>query len=815
MSDCPSDRTIERLGAGGLGEATFAGLEEHVEACPRCQQALQAAVGDDLRGSGQRALPDGDELPPIPGFHVERELGRGSNGAVFLGKDARTGRSVALKIVPTVERPGVDPRRLTEEAVISKLRHPNILQLYYVIEVGARTVLVLEFIPGGSLKDRLSAPLPPNEAAQVLLTIAGAIAHVHRQGLLHLDIKPSNVLVDAEPGCPLAAAHLKVSDFGISLPLADSVAGPAGPRAIRGTPSYMAPEQAGAIDAPVGPATDVYAVGALLYHMLTGRTAFPAASISEALTQIGTVEPVPPGRLQPGIPKDLEAICLRCLEKQPGRRYASADSLADDLRRFLDGRRISIRPASLEQLGRWCRRRPAIAGLAFTLLCTTIASIGALAYLLHDARTERALAIAAREKAEQNEAIASRTLEELDVWVQRILAQPRLLEGEYLPSLVDDVQLLTEQLHTDQESVLRMTATVSLLERHLARNLQFARDRNGLPEAAVLLTRSRRHLADCLSRKADAPVLQEQYMLTLLDCAGVANSLEDYDQLAAYVAEVASLAPKIAPGSLRIRALCQVSRLRRRTAFAFRINSDPDAARNLMLTNLKMLRDLSREDSEAADLRLQTALTLSWLGRTEEAIPTLRALRALPPSDWLSVQDAEHQVHDWLANLVAERILWTRSAGPERPDVESEGRLLIDLIRSRAAAIGAGAPDLAAVGTATWSLIQYGCGAERRQNRVESEFSSAERFLAFVRQLAVADPGRANSYLLLAQAHHQLAKNAWHFDDDRAALAAMHEAIGAARRAEELAPDKTEPRWLVADLERRVAKSEAAMQGSD
>jgi len=180
MSDCPSDRTIERLGAGGLGDATFAGLEEHVEACPRCQQALQAAVGDDLHAGGA-SLPRPGELPNVRGFVVERELGRGGFGVVYLARDTTLNRQVALKFLAG-DRGALSggSRRLAEAQTLSGLRHPNIVPLYSVVEEQGWTILVLEYVPGGTLKQRLSGPLEPQMAALVMERIARTIGCMMR-----------------------------------------------------------------------------------------------------------------------------------------------------------------------------------------------------------------------------------------------------------------------------------------------------------------------------------------------------------------------------------------------------------------------------------------------------------------------------------------------------------------------------------------------------------------------------------------------------------------------------------------------------------
>jgi serine/threonine-protein kinase len=254
-------------------------------------------------------------------------------------------------------------RLRTEAEVLARLQHPNIVQVHEVGEHGGYPYFAMEYVDGASLSQRLVlGPLPAREAAPLVETLARAVQAAHEQGFVHRDLKPANVLLAAD-GTP------KVGDFGLAKSLGEGL-GLSGPGyqtasgAILGTPDYMAPEQARGELRQVGPAADVYALGAILYECLTGRPPFRAATVLETLELVRSQEPVPPGRLQPGLPRDLQTIALKCLEKDPGRRYASTRDLADDLRRFREGAPIRARPVpTWERVGKWARRRPAAAGL--------------------------------------------------------------------------------------------------------------------------------------------------------------------------------------------------------------------------------------------------------------------------------------------------------------------------------------------------------------------------------------------------------------------------------------------------------------------
>jgi serine/threonine protein kinase len=245
---------------------------------------------------------------------------------------------------------------MREARAVSSLRHPGVVPLYDYGEANGWFFLVVEYIPGGSLAARLTEPLPPRIAAALVESIARAVAYLHHQGLLHLDLKPSNILLDGEPGASWDRAIPRVTDFGLAH-FYDPDASATSMAGLRGPASFMAPEQVEAVRDRLGPATDVYSLGAVLYYVITGRPPFAPSSAFETLEQIRHQEPVPPRRRYSAIPRDLEAICLKCLEKDPARRYSSAVALADDLRRFQSGEPVLARPISWAgRLWRWCLR---------------------------------------------------------------------------------------------------------------------------------------------------------------------------------------------------------------------------------------------------------------------------------------------------------------------------------------------------------------------------------------------------------------------------------------------------------------------------
>lgn len=329
--------------------------------------------GQTLGDGGSRDHPNRDHWPVVPGFQIVDVLGRGGMGIVYKAVQLSLKRLVALKMIRdgACARRELKDRFRAEAEAVARFQHPNIVQVYEVGECSGSDYLVLEYVSGGSLKKRIEgAPWEPRKAALLCEELARAIHYAHQRGIIHRDLKPDNVLIDGD-------GVVKVTDFGLAKLVEEDEAGLTLTGAIIGTPSYMAPEQTrGAYDHgkafAISPATDVHAIGAMLYELMTGRPPFKGATPLSTLELVAKSEPVPPGMLERHTPKDLETICLRCLEKDPSRRYPSAQELADDLRRWLDGRPIVARPASiLEKAWKWARRRPTIA-----------ASIGALSSLI-------------------------------------------------------------------------------------------------------------------------------------------------------------------------------------------------------------------------------------------------------------------------------------------------------------------------------------------------------------------------------------------------------------------------------------------------
>jgi WD40 repeat protein/serine/threonine protein kinase len=382
-----------------------ADLEELYQVHQFARAEEGATLGRATRAGDTHAGPDAglDGAQDIDrccgNYELLEEIGRGGMGVVYQARQSGLDRIVALKmILAGPHASAADLVRFRQEAAaVARLQHPNVVQVFEAGEDGGRPYFAMEYVDGPSLEKQLAGkPLPSREAAELVATLAEAMHHAHQAGIVHRDLKPANILLQEERSpsrkdakkdqeeieqdpmagsswrssfAPLrlgeSASFLpKITDFGLAKQL-QSGSGPTQTGAVVGTPGYMAPEQAAGQTRTVGPAADVYALGAILYECLTGRPPFQGATVLDTLDQVRSEEPVSPRRLQPKVPRDLETICLKCLSKEPQRRYASALALAADLRHHLAGEPIRARPTpSWERALKWARRHPAVAALA-------------------------------------------------------------------------------------------------------------------------------------------------------------------------------------------------------------------------------------------------------------------------------------------------------------------------------------------------------------------------------------------------------------------------------------------------------------------
>ncbi len=353
--------------------------------------ALQARLDARFPSANMQLADDSQtptrfvNLPQIIGYEVECVLGHGGMGVVYKARDLDLNRVVAIKMLRSGAYAG--PHELTrflgEAKSVAGLQHAHIVQVHDVGNVEGRPYFTMEFLEGGNLAQKITGqPQPGRQASEVVAALAEAMHVAHRRGIIHRDLKPSNILLSAD-GTP------KISDFGLARRFdTDLHLTLSGARI--GTLGYMAPEQALGKPGSVGPAADIYSLGAVLYEMITGRPPFRAETPLETERQLLSEEPVPPRRLNASVARDLETICLKCLRRNQRNRYESAEALAADLRRFRRGEPITARPVSFpERSGRWVRRHPTlVAALSFGLLAM-LAALGGASWLIAEHEANR------------------------------------------------------------------------------------------------------------------------------------------------------------------------------------------------------------------------------------------------------------------------------------------------------------------------------------------------------------------------------------------------------------------------------------------
>jgi WD40 repeat protein/serine/threonine protein kinase len=449
----------------------------------------------------------GSALPELPGYEILSELGRGGMGVVYKARQIRVNRIVALKVVLAGAHSdaGRLARFLGEANAVAQLQHDNIIHLYEAGEHNSLPFFSMEFVSGGSLAQR-EKPLSPAEAAALVEQIAHGVQCAHENGIVHRDLKPANILLQKDQDSRLkdgadtldadAASHIpplssmipKITDFGVAKQTSKD-SDLTGTGDIVGTPAYMAPEQARSDHDRVGPATDIYSLGAILYECLTGRPPFQGVAGVDTLYLVVTREPLPPSQLQPSIPRDLDTICLKCLQKVPQKRYATAAALADDLRRFRRGEPITARPVSrLERTWRWCKRNPLVAALLTavaaslifgTMTATTLAFV---AYFhAEEADAQKQLADQHAEEARLNAITAQdqtrkAQTEKQNAETARLVAEKEKQEAENARLAARDAQHLAEKQRVRAEWLLYASKIGWARRELLAGNYFVARD---------------------------------------------------------------------------------------------------------------------------------------------------------------------------------------------------------------------------------------------------------------------------------------------------------------------------------------------------
>ena len=770
MLDCPSDLILARLGHDTLDVVQRTAIEEHVQRCEKCVGVLEKLVSHGTATAPESAsLPAEENLPNIPGFAIEGEIGRGGMGVVYRACEPKLARTVALKIVRSGPMTGSRERKrwLSEARCGTRVCHPNVVQLHDADEADGWLYLVLEFVPGGSLRERLGGPLPARAAAELMMPVAAAMTAVHAAGLLHLDLKPSNILLDSSVDAAWKDACPKVADFGLARPLADPGASSTSMAGPWGTPSYMAPEQIAGDRAVLGPATDVYALGAILYELLAGHPPFQGASTLDTLDQVRGQQPVPPRRLNPKIPRDLETITLKCLEKIPSRRYASAEAMADDLRRWLDGKPIAARPVStFEKSWSWCRRHPAIAALVTTLLTTF--SVGFVTMVLLWTHAE-----AERNRAEQERTFADRERNRAETGYGSACAALALILDQGTTGL-RSTGLATEQFiaraQTERKRILDLAELrssdleVSKLA-YLDVVLRQEFDSHGkTDEARLLNAESLLYWEKILRRDPFDQFAQHRRFESAASLARLMEGQGNAEDALRHWQRASQLGEFIVP-AMSVAELGALAECRRSIAGHVDRLGDHERARTILEGMLRILGNVPAKNA-TPEFYAHVAKTQFELGRIIQRF-SLREIDHLTAEDW--------------ADRVARFLSSIFTTDSMRPLKESEAGywFIFQSLDARAA-------------------------AERRTGKLDDARRTVDRIHALAKLLVVRYPDQAAAHLSLTEEFSQRAKNAWQSGDRVAIERNLRQALDESRHALRLDPQNAWAESLVIEFQRRL-----------
>jgi eukaryotic-like serine/threonine-protein kinase len=817
MPPCPSDHTLRQLALDSLAPDAFAEMDAHVGGCDGCKQRLGRLVREcpSTQSEAPICLPEKARPPTIPGFEIERELGRGAMGVVYLARDQKLGRRVALKVMPGAQSAdGMARKRWRMEAqAFSRVRHVNVVSLYEIGESESWLFLVLEYIPGGTLKNRLSGPMPQGVAASLVAQIAAAVQRIHSADLLHLDLKPSNILVDSEEGAPLDRVTPKVADFGIARIMQRDEAGSAqtgttliGPWG--GTPQYMAPEQISGTRDQLGPGADIHALGAILCELLTGRPPFQGASDLETLDLVRNTDAVSPRQFNPRLSRDLETITLKCLRKEPRRRYESPQALADDLARYLENRPIRARPVSRpERAWRWCRHRPALATLILALVVTVLISLGAFHTLYTQALAQRDRAEAALDREVKTRQIASTVIGTLHQMVDVSLTG-RPLQG---PDLLTNAKLLTEQIAKawtvpgfDQNCLPRYSMVSERVALILAGSGRLAEARLVMKDRLEFLRYCRDH----------DPGNEDQIAQAAEACL-VASSIESGDtrssEALGFLDQAASFIRSA--GRDDPRRLFNASRLAgdyRRLQDRLTMEGHPEQANRARDGRISLFNLIDGEDHRGRpDLMLLKACLLADSGDWRQACGLVELLFGRPCSFegepvWVRAA-IKGLLPEWFARQIRH---WDEAGNIDKTlplSVSHEIDRMLVLITNSVELpefeeyMSALLPD-----TLNGELSKL-AASHRKAGWLDQADRTAALYTAFSQALVRRFPGRASWHLCLAEAYMQQSKNAWKRENMPAIKRGLEQSIDVLNGAIRLDPNDARISRNLLEHTRRLA----------
>lgn len=735
-------------------------------------------------------------------FELFELLGRGAFGEVYRARDRLLHRDVAVKIPHARDSINDSDRvRLAREgAATARLHHPNIVPVFDTGDADGVPYIVAKHCTGPSLAEWLqteSGLVPARWAAELIEAVARGTQHAHENGVLHRDIKPTNILLDRVDNAIIP----RLSDFGLAKVVEDlglGVRGSTQDGALLGTVDYMAPEQAARKSSDVDGRTDVYALGVVLYELLTGRVPFKADTLRDTLSQIESAEPLPPSRLRRGLSRDLEVICLKCLEKAPDRRYRSAISLGADLRNWLEGRPIVARRASsIRRVASWCGRNRVVAMLAATLIVGTVGAIAALSVLL--VRSD-----SARVRALRSEQVAARSLNELSSLLDDARAYTELVNGERFAAFIQVLRGRIRALRRDGDVDISILVSFARIEHRIGKSILNLRKYPD--EAYGLLQESAELLTECSQKSPRDQEILRHLHLCLIDAAESAVLAGRTSDAVRRLTSASHCARGFESKDARIAAIWVIVRQSLHYAAKSEWAGESDQARHIFEATAEMVESIKTADRSDARITLAKALSLSSLGRDSEAsIFERTSVSRLSPSHRTRI--CNEYLADWVRLRLHRLIKPTLQQVAVSPDVnaETKGMTLVDQIFSRAAFLELPNSEL------QWLCEMVSdqlCDLASRKRAINetSEAESVQRaHFEFAQELERRFPGEGFCLGIMSQAYQQSAKNAFARSNESAAVTDLAKARDAAAAGLRLDPGDVKMRRRFDILEERLS----------
>jgi hypothetical protein len=747
-------------------------------------------VPNSIEGQNSDADPGTDgTLPRMVGkYDLLSEAGRGVLAVVFRARDTQLDRIVAVKLPHSGFRTDADAKgRFHREARnLARLKHPGLVAVYDAIELEDSLAIVSEFIDGETLAARLSrAPVTRHAAAELVSAVADALGAAHRAGVIHRDLKPANIMLDGD-GRP------RVMDFGLAKLAADE---PVLSRdgQLLGTPAYMSPEQASGNLRSVDECSDVYSLGVILYELLTGRLPFQG-SCQAVITRIIEGQPLPPRRLSRAIPADLETICLKAMASEPGRRYPSADALADDLRRWRAGRPITARPVSrARRAWRACRRQPIVAALLAALVLTfTLGLMGAIA-LVGRAGAERARARDARHWAEEYQRFSESATAQLNNIVSAsAFASDTSVRDQFIAPLLklrDSTLNLRRQGPKVASSMARLESRVS------AALIQFGE----WPAAREILAYAVGDLGQTVLQNPGDRDAGLEYAGCLFNAARSAGDENRYEESLEFYERSMAQYVRLDEG-LSLQPLVLIYNAVSITSALVPQFVEPERV-------LRARRKVCAGLAQVCDSRSQSFAAKGLDPEGWDCFSTiLRAHQAIWPHFVGGSHVAQEQSGQFFAAWMIDHGPLSRrlAAAPGDDDAPKMwAGCVLATIRERRSTLGVSQPTTAAICLGLADRLQGEASFQRKHGQLERAQRTATELMALARALVRELPQCAESHVLLCKAYNQIAKNARKIKDRREALRSLEMALGAARDALRLDPLNEDARLHAA----RVAKN--------